>query len=75
MKYIKDVDGRFLLNQEDIKKRWRDYFCQLFNENRGIAEVESVTHIPQGQHEVEKFKDITREEVRQALGKMWRRRQ
>ena len=63
-----------MLKQVDIKRRWRDYFFQFFNEDRGIAEVKSVTHNPQRQHEVGKIKDITTDEVRQALGKMGKRK-
>ena len=40
-------------------------FLLTFQRGRGIVEVENVTHNPQGQHEVGKIKDITRDEVRQ----------
>ena len=32
MRYIKDEGGRTIVREEDIRKRWEEYFSSLFNE-------------------------------------------
>ncbi|PWA76137.1 cleavage/polyadenylation specificity factor, 25kDa subunit [Artemisia annua] len=32
IRFIKDEDGRSIVNEEDIRRRWGDYFSSLFNE-------------------------------------------
>nr|GFA06248.1 hypothetical protein [Tanacetum cinerariifolium] len=34
VRYIKDERGRTIFMEEDIRKRWREYFSSLFNESR-----------------------------------------
>nr|GEW11156.1 hypothetical protein [Tanacetum cinerariifolium] len=36
VRYIKDERGRFIVREEDIKKRWGEYFSSLFNESSSI---------------------------------------
>ena len=71
-KYIKDVEGRVLLRQEDIKLRWCQYFSQLLNENRGPKEEGSQSSNIQRSHDYGSTSNITTKEVREALKKMGR---
>ncbi|GJT31261.1 hypothetical protein Tco_0911536 [Tanacetum coccineum] len=34
IRYIKDEEGRTIVIEEDIRKRWGEYFSSLFNESR-----------------------------------------
>jgi hypothetical protein len=34
IKCIKDKSDRFLMKDDEIKKRWREYFDKLFNKER-----------------------------------------
>ena len=33
VRYVKDEDQKALIRDEEIKKRWREYFDRLFNSN------------------------------------------
>ena len=65
-KLIKDREGKMLVDDGDIKKRWREYFEDLLNvENERIERIVK----PIADTEIE---PITREEVGRALSKMKR---
>ena len=62
--YVKDSNGNILVEDEDIKERWKAYFEELLNvENeRGILDVAHPIEGP--------LEDITRQEVKEAVQKM-----
>ncbi|GKD77373.1 hypothetical protein Tco_1339994 [Tanacetum coccineum] len=49
MRFIKDKDGRSIVNEDAIRKRWKEYFFALFNgKRRGrTKEVDSICAISQ----------------------------
>jgi hypothetical protein len=40
VKYINDESNRFLIKEEEIKNRWREYFDKLFNEKSEKITIE-----------------------------------
>ncbi|GJS10701.1 aminopeptidase M1 [Tanacetum coccineum] len=70
VRYIKDEGGRTLVREEDIRKRWGEYFYSLFNESSPEGrEVGSASpHLPQDCY----YSRINQREVRIALQKMGR---
>nr|GEX96566.1 hypothetical protein [Tanacetum cinerariifolium] len=76
VRYIKDEGGRTIMGEEDIKKRWREYFSSLFNENPsdesragvGRAVGSSSPHM----HYECYYSRINQGEVKTALKKMGR---
>ncbi|GKF30647.1 hypothetical protein Tco_0100445 [Tanacetum coccineum] len=34
MRFIKDADGRSIVNEDAISRRWKEYFSTLFNRQR-----------------------------------------
>ncbi|GJZ45160.1 hypothetical protein Tco_0592756 [Tanacetum coccineum] len=46
VRFIKDEEGRTIVREDDIKKRWGEYFSTLFNETL------SEDHLPEGGREV-----------------------
>ncbi|GJZ32300.1 retrovirus-related pol polyprotein LINE-1 [Tanacetum coccineum] len=67
---IKDEGGRTIVREEDIRKRWGEYFCSLFNECRpeGSEVGSSSPLLPQDYY----YSRINQREVRIALQKMGR---
>ncbi|GJS41363.1 retrovirus-related pol polyprotein LINE-1 [Tanacetum coccineum] len=70
VRYIKDEGGRTIVREEDIRKRWGEYFCSLFNESRpeGSEVGSSSPLLPQDCY----YSRINQREVRIALQKMGR---
>ncbi|GJZ95527.1 retrovirus-related pol polyprotein LINE-1 [Tanacetum coccineum] len=70
VRYIKDEGGRTIVREEDIRKRWGEYFYSLFNESSPEGrEVGSTSpHLPQDCY----YSRINQREVRIALQKMGR---
>ncbi|GJW46904.1 retrovirus-related pol polyprotein LINE-1 [Tanacetum coccineum] len=70
VRYIKDEGGRTIVREEDIRKRWGEYFYSLFNESSPEGrEVGSASpHLPQDCY----YSRINQREVRIALQKMGR---
>ncbi|GJY99195.1 aminopeptidase M1 [Tanacetum coccineum] len=78
VRFIKDEGGRTIVREDDIKKRWGEYFSTLFNETL------SEDHLPEGGREVGStsphthfdfdcyYSRINQGEVRAALQKMGR---
>ncbi|GJR94481.1 retrovirus-related pol polyprotein LINE-1 [Tanacetum coccineum] len=78
VRFIKDEGGRTIVREDDIKKRWGEYFFSLFNENT------SDEYIPEGGGEAGRtsphthfdydcyYTRINQGEVRAALQKMGR---
>ena len=66
---IKGEDGKVLVEELEIKERWRSYFSKLFNgENEFSLRVESgVQH---GHLNVRECSRISKEEVKEALRRM-----
>ncbi|GJY63207.1 retrovirus-related pol polyprotein LINE-1 [Tanacetum coccineum] len=71
IRYIKDEEGRTIVIEEDIRKRWGEYFSSLFNERRpeGSVEVENSSQPLQFDCY---YSRINQGEVRAALQKMGR---
>nr|GEW58383.1 retrovirus-related Pol polyprotein LINE-1 [Tanacetum cinerariifolium] len=74
VRYIKDEGGRSILREENIRKRWGEYFSSIFNESSSIesrpdrnGKVESSR--PQMHYDCY-FSRINQGEVRVALQKM-----
>ena len=66
---IKGEDGKVLVEEVEIKERWRSYFSNLFNvENEFAPRVERG--VLEGQLNVRACSHISKEEVKEALRKM-----
>ena len=67
---IKDEDGRVLVEDAEVRERWKGYFCKLFN-REGLDVSQHSEHL--ARDEQQNFRPenpITREEVKEALRKM-----
>ncbi|KAK3515626.1 hypothetical protein QTP70_024868, partial [Hemibagrus guttatus] len=65
VRVIKDRDGRVLTSEESVKRRWKEYFEELMNEeNEREKRVEGVNSVEQ---KVDKIRKV---EVRKALKRM-----
>ena len=64
IKQIKDEDGRVLREENEILKRWKDYFEKLLNEENPRSSR------GEGEPNNEEVSEITRREVEMAMGKM-----
>ncbi|GJZ34753.1 hypothetical protein Tco_0580570 [Tanacetum coccineum] len=71
VRFIKDEDGRSIVNEDAIRRRWKEYFFALFNGlRRGRTEdVDSIGAIPQNNCYCSRIRHI---EVKEALRKMGR---
>lgn len=72
IKYIKDENGRVLVQDEDIKERWSRYFHTLYNKARGRE-----NQVEQGEDRLSASDTslsicISKEKVKGALQKMGR---
>ncbi|GJV63072.1 retrovirus-related pol polyprotein LINE-1 [Tanacetum coccineum] len=69
--FIKDEEGRTITDEEEIKKRWGEYFSSLFNarEREGLEEGGGPNRQP---HLERYYSRINQTEVRTALHKMGR---
>ncbi|XP_042493140.1 uncharacterized protein LOC122072793 [Macadamia integrifolia] len=72
VRYIKSEDGRVLVRNKDIMRRWGDYFCNLLNEhtmtNRVNPDVEGSNHeanTPDGH-----LLQVAKIEVKEAMRRM-----
>ncbi|GJV42344.1 RNA-directed DNA polymerase, eukaryota, reverse transcriptase zinc-binding domain protein [Tanacetum coccineum] len=69
--FIKDEEGRTITDEEEIKKRWEEYFSSLFNAREPEGHEEGVG--PNRQPHTEcYYSRISQAEVRTALQKMGR---
>ncbi|KAK3530793.1 hypothetical protein QTP70_002820 [Hemibagrus guttatus] len=65
VRVIKDRDGRVLISEESVQRRWKEYFEELMNEeNEREKRVEGVNSVEQ------KVVKIRKDEVRKALKRM-----
>ncbi|GKA11361.1 hypothetical protein Tco_0690794 [Tanacetum coccineum] len=71
VRFIKDEDGRSIVNEDEIRRRWKEYFSTLFNgQRRGRTEgVDSIGAIPQNNCYCSRIRHV---EVKEALRKMGR---
>ncbi|GKA21639.1 hypothetical protein Tco_0701628 [Tanacetum coccineum] len=76
VRYIKDECGRTIVREEDIKKRWGEYFSSLFNESPPIeSRPERSGDVGSSRHQMHYdcyYSRINQEEVRAALQRMGR---
>nr|XP_043629755.1 uncharacterized protein LOC122601043 [Erigeron canadensis] len=72
--FIKDESGRSIVKEGDIRKRWEEYFANLFNGRRSgrIEGGEVSTAHPNTRYDDDDAMRISQEEVRIALKKMGR---
>nr|GEX91495.1 craniofacial development protein 2 [Tanacetum cinerariifolium] len=73
VRFIKDRDGRSIVNEDAIRRRWKEYFSNLFNEQR-IARTEELDRIGASQQINCYCLRIRHSEVKKALRKMGRTR-
>ena len=64
-KYIKDEDNNILIEEQDIRERWKQYFASLLNEEN----PHNIEELPPTEGPLE---EISEEEIRRALGNMKR---
>ncbi|GJY16756.1 hypothetical protein Tco_0387178 [Tanacetum coccineum] len=71
VRFIKDEDGRSSVNEDVIRRRWKEYFSILFNRQRSdrTEEVDSIGAILQNNCYCSR---IRHKEVKEALRKMGR---
>ncbi|GJU40600.1 putative pre-mRNA-processing factor 6-like [Tanacetum coccineum] len=71
VRFIKDEDGRSIVNEDAIRRRWKEYFSVLFNGQRSdrTEEVDSIGAIPQNNCYCSRIRHT---EVKEALRKMGR---
>ncbi|GJV57817.1 hypothetical protein Tco_1458822 [Tanacetum coccineum] len=76
MRYIKDKGGRTIVREEDIRKRWGEYFLSLFNESPPIeSRPERSGDVGSSRHQMHYdcyYSRINQGEVRAALQRMGR---
>lgn len=65
VKCVKDEEGRVLVEEERIRKRWESYFCSLLNEG-----AEKVKEEQKEENVEEVVEDVTLSEVERAVKKM-----
>ena len=61
---VKDRNGNILKESEEIKKRWKEYFDELYNEENPRVETEEADPVSGP------VEEVTVAEVRQAMKKM-----
>ncbi|GJY05232.1 leucine--tRNA ligase [Tanacetum coccineum] len=73
VRFIKDGDGRTIVNEDAIRRRWKEYFFDLFNGQRSgrTEEVDSIGTNPQYNCYCSRIKHT---EVKEALRKMGRKK-
>ena len=64
IKQVKNKEGRVLVDDNEIKERWKEYFKTLLNEENPTAGMD------EGEPNDRRTTAISREEVKQALGGM-----
>ncbi|GJT07059.1 retrovirus-related pol polyprotein LINE-1, partial [Tanacetum coccineum] len=71
VRFIKDGDGRTIVNEDAIRRRWKEYFFDLFNGQRSgrTEEVDSIGTNPQYNCYCSRIRHT---EVKEALWKMGR---
>ncbi|GJW02906.1 retrovirus-related pol polyprotein LINE-1 [Tanacetum coccineum] len=71
VRFIKDEDGRSIVNEDAIRRRWKEYFFALFNgQRRGQTEdADSIGAIPQNNCYCSRIRHT---EVKETLRKMGR---
>ncbi|GJW50259.1 retrovirus-related pol polyprotein LINE-1, partial [Tanacetum coccineum] len=71
VRFIKDEDRRSIVNEDAIRRRWKEYFSVLFNGQRSnrTDEVDSIGAIPQNNCYCLRIRHT---EVKEALRKMGR---
>ncbi|GJW91913.1 retrovirus-related pol polyprotein LINE-1 [Tanacetum coccineum] len=76
VRYIKDDGGRTIVREEDIRKRWGEYFSSLFNESPPIeSRPERSGEVGSSRHQMHYdcyYSRINQGEVRAALQRMGR---
>ncbi|XP_075093167.1 uncharacterized protein LOC142177455 [Nicotiana tabacum] len=71
---IKDEDGKVLLGDDQIKRRWQTYFHKLLNEEGDQDIVLGELRNADSPHELSDYRDIEVDEVMEAMRKMRRGR-
>ncbi|GKD73212.1 retrovirus-related pol polyprotein LINE-1 [Tanacetum coccineum] len=76
VRYIKDEGGRTIMREEDIRKRWGEYFSSFFNESPHIeSRPERSGEVGSSSHQMNYdcyYSRINQGEVRTALQRMGR---
>ena len=70
VRYIKDEEGRVLVEDAKVQERWQGYFCKLFNGEDWDATRQTEHLAQEEQQHYRPSRPITREEVKEALKKM-----
>nr|GEY63097.1 craniofacial development protein 2-like [Tanacetum cinerariifolium] len=74
VRYIKDEGGRTIVREEEIRKRWKEYFSSLFNESPHIVRrPERSGEVRSSRHQMNYdcyYSRINQREVRAALQRM-----
>ncbi|XP_070018173.1 uncharacterized protein [Nicotiana sylvestris] len=74
VRYIKDDDGKVLMGDDQIKRRWQTYFHKLLNEEGDQNIVLCLLRNTDSPHELSDCRDIEVDEVMEAMRKMRRGR-
>jgi len=69
MRCIKGEDGKVLVEETEIKERWRSYFARLFNGDNEYP-LRAESGVREGHLNVSEGSRISKEEVKEALRKM-----
>jgi len=70
VKCIKDEEGRVLVQERDIKDRWKKYFHNLFNKGYEILPDSNRLDIEEEDRNYNYYRQIQEHEVREALKRM-----
>lgn len=66
-KCVKDEDGKVLVQEKDIKDRWKTYFYNLFNEEYDISPDSSRLDIREVDRNYNYYRWIQKQEVKEVL--------
>ena len=69
-KCVKDEEGRVLVQERDIKDRWKKYFHNLFNEGYEILRDSNMLDIREEDRNYNYYRRIQEHEVKKALKRM-----
>jgi len=70
VKCIKDDEGRILIQERDIKDRWKKYFHNFFNEGYEILPDFNRLDIGEEGRNYNYYRQIQKQKVRAALKRM-----
>jgi len=70
VRFIKDEDGKVLIEDTKVQERWQSYFYKLFNGERFDVSQHTKQVAQEEQHNSRTCGPITKEEVKEALRKI-----